>query len=239
VTWGEHLSAWWRDEVASDPAYRDEVVPLFLDVLQPEPGARYLDLGCGEGRLMAEVAARGARVVGCDRSPSLARSAREWGPVVVAGLPGLDWAAGGSFDGAYVVLVIEHLADAATLFREAARVVRPGGVLALIANHPVITSPGSGPFVDPEDGEVVWRWGPYLEEGSSEEPAGGHPLTFHHRPLGMLLTSIAGAGWALERLVEFGVGEGRSAADPLLAAQRQVPRLLAGRWRRSPSGQTS
>jgi len=55
----------------------------------------------------------------------------------------------------------------------------------------------------------------------------------------MLLTSIAGAGWALERLVEFGVGEGRSAADPLLAAQRQVPRLLSGRWRRSPSGQTS
>jgi SAM-dependent methyltransferase len=239
VTWGEHLSRWWLDEIASDPAYRDEVVPLFLDVLEPEAGARYLDLGCGEGRLMEEVAVRGSRVVGCDRSASLARAARGWGPVVVADLPGLRWAADGSFDGAYVVLVIEHLPDAATLFREAARVVRPGGVLALVANHPVITSPGSGPFVDPDDGEVVWRWGPYLEEGSSEAPAGEHSLTFHHRPLGMLLTVIAGAGWSLERLVEFGVGERRAAGDPLMGVQRHVPRLLAGRWRRGPAGQTS
>jgi hypothetical protein len=30
--------------------------------------------------------------------------------------------------------------------------------------------------------------------------------------------------------VEHGVGERRVAEDPLLAAQRQIPRLLAVRW---------
>jgi hypothetical protein len=110
--------------------------------------------------------------------------------------------------------------------------VRPGGVLALVANHPAYTAPGSGPLVDTEDGEVLWRWGPYMEEGSSEEPAGGGSVVFHHRSLGVLLTTAAGAGWRLERLVEHGVGEQRAAEDPLLAAQQQIPRLLAVRWLR-------
>jgi hypothetical protein len=103
-------------------------------------------------------------------------------------------------------------------------------VLALVANHPAYTAPGSGPLVDPDDGEVLWRWGPYMEAGCSEEPAGAGTVVFHHRSLSRLLTEAAAAGWCLERLVEHGVGERRAAADPLLAAQRQIPRLLAARW---------
>jgi hypothetical protein len=69
-----------------------------------------------------------------------------------------------------------------------------------------------------------------MEEGASEEPAGEGSVTFHHRSLARLLTEAASAGWSLERLVEQGVGERRAAEDPLLAAQRQIPRFLAARW---------
>ncbi|MBP1631907.1 MAG: methyltransferase family protein [Acidobacteria bacterium] len=228
--WDDSVADWWVGEVAADPVYAQEVVPLALGMLEPVPGRLYLELGCGEGEVMRAVLARGARILGCDLSERLARRAAAAGPVAVCRLPDLRWVRDGALDGACAVLVLEHLEDPGPVFGEAARVVRPGGVLALVANHPAYTAPGSGPLVDTADGEVLWRWGPYMEEGTSEEPAGEGSVTFHHRSLGVLLTTAASAGWCLERLVEHGVGEQRAAEDALLAAQRQIPRLLAVRW---------
>lgn len=228
--WDDVVADWWVAEVAADPVYAEEVIPLALAVLDAVPGGRYLELGCGEGEVMRSLVARGARVLGCDLSERLARRAAAAGPVAVCRLPDLGWVRPGSLDGAVAVLVVEHLPDVEALFAAAAVVVRPGGVLALVANHPAYTAPGSGPLVDPEDGEVLWRWGPYMEAGSSEEPAGGGSVVFYHRSLAVLLSAAAEVGWCLERLVEHGVGERRAAADPLLAAQRQIPRLLAARW---------
>ena len=37
-----------------------------LDLLDPRPGERILDLGCGTGHLTAQIAARGADVRGLD-----------------------------------------------------------------------------------------------------------------------------------------------------------------------------
>jgi SAM-dependent methyltransferase len=232
VNWDDRLAAWWVGEVAADPAYRDIVVPLALDVLAPRVGERYLDLGCGEGQVMRAVAEAGARPIGCDAALPLAARAAAAGPVVVSRLPDLSWVADGSFDGAYAVLVLEHIAEAGETLAAAAGAVRPAGVLAVVLNHPAFTAPGSAPVMDPTDGEVLWRWGPYLDEGFSDVPAGEGLVRFHHRPLGRLLTAAADAGWCLERLVEVGVGEAQAAGDPLLAAQRHIPRLLAGRWRR-------
>lgn len=228
--WDETLADWWVSEVTGDPVYAEEVVPLAVAALDPQPGGRYLEMGCGEGEVMRAIAERGAHPLGCDLSENLARRAAAAGPVAVSRLPDLSWVGDGRLDGACVVLVLEHLAEVGQLFAEAARIVRAGGALALVANHPAYTAPGAGPLADPEDGEILWRWGPYLEEGSSTEPAGDRSVLFFHRPLGTLLTAAAGAGWCLQRLVEHGVGDRRAAEDSLLAAQRQIPRLLAVRW---------
>ncbi len=225
------LAGWWSSEVRGDPAYGEDVLPLLAETLAPAAGGRYLDLGCGEGQGMRVVASLGARPLGCDVSAGLLSAAREAGPAVRCRLPDLGWLRPGAVDGAYAVLVIEHLPDAGALFAAARRVVRDGGVLALVSNHPAYTAPGSGPFVDPADGEVLWRWGPYLVPGRSEEPAGEATVTFQHRPLGHVLTDAARAGWSLEWLAERPVGAAAAERDPLLAAQRYIPRLLAARWR--------
>jgi len=232
VTWDDPaVAAWWRDEVAADEAHAAEVVPLLLDVLAPEPGASYLDLGCGDGRVMAAVAGAGGSPIGTDIAGPLLELAHDHGPVVRSRLPHLGWVAPDSLDGAYATLVFEHVAELRQLFSDLASAVRPGGVLALVVNHPVQTAPGSGPFVDPDDFEVLWRWGRYLQVGYSDEPAGAHRVTFHHRSLAILLTTAAGAGWSLERLEERGIGDERAAADDLLAAQQSIPWLLGVRWR--------
>lgn len=57
-------------------AYGQELV----DVLDPQAGERILDLGCGTGHHMAEMARRGADVFGIDASPSMIARAEELYP---------------------------------------------------------------------------------------------------------------------------------------------------------------
>jgi len=234
--WDEDLAEWWLGEVASDPAYAAEVLPLAMEMLLPEAGKTYLDLGCGEGRVLAAIGAAGARAIGVDASPRLAAVASTIAPVVIGTLPGLELIRDESVDGVVVVLVLEHLDEHAHLLAEAARVTRPGGVLALVVNHPLITAPDSAPVID-DDGEVLWRWGRYFGDGFTEEIAGDLTIRFHHRTVSTLLGAAATAGWALEAISEAGAGPERAAIDPIIAAQVELPRILAIRWRKSPASE--
>ncbi|MEO8696762.1 MAG: methyltransferase domain-containing protein [Acidimicrobiales bacterium] len=47
-----------------------------IDLLDPQPGERVLDLGCGTGELAAKIAARGASVVGLDADRNMIEQAR-------------------------------------------------------------------------------------------------------------------------------------------------------------------
>jgi trans-aconitate methyltransferase len=53
--------------------YGADLVPL----LDPQPGERILDLGCGTGQLTARIADSGARVLGLDSSPEMVGQARQ------------------------------------------------------------------------------------------------------------------------------------------------------------------
>jgi SAM-dependent methyltransferase len=211
------LFEWWVAEIAEDPAYEEVVTPLLLDVLRPQPGRRYLDVGCGEGRVMRTVANKGASAVGLDLSYQLVERA---GSGVVADLVAMPLR-DDSFDGVYSVLTLEHVEDHGTFFSEAARVAKPGGVLALVINHPIWTAPGSTPISD-SDGEVLWRPGEYFSTVSSEVPAGESSVIFHHRSMATLLNAAADAGWHLEQMIEQPHHE--------FEDQAGIPRLLACRW---------
>ncbi len=233
MTWGGSAE-WWLAELTQDPTYREVVEPLVVAVSAPRPGDRILDVGCGDGRIMAALRRVGARPVGCDADLDLLRIARSRGPVIRCRLPELGWAPSEGFDGAVVSLVIEHIPDVDRLFEELHRVVRPGGTLGVVMNHPVFTAPGSAPVID-TDGEVLWRVGTYLEVGYTDQPAGRGTVRFHHRPLGVLLGAAAEAGWTLEAMEERGVSRDQIDRVPTLAGQEHIPRLAGFRWRRGSS----
>jgi SAM-dependent methyltransferase len=228
--WNDHAE-WWLGEVATDPIYRSDVLPLAAGLLRDVSG-RVLELGCGEGQAMA-VCAGGA--IGCDISLRLLRQAAGRGPVVRAELPDLEWLRSDVLDGAYMVLVLEHLADL-QIFAAAARVVRPGGKLVLVMNHPAFTAEGAGPIIDSSDGEILWRWGRYFERGETLMPASGSTVTFHHRPLPEVLNAAATAGWCLEELVETGLSNAAIATEPEYVGQEEMPRLLGARWMNTQGG---
>ncbi len=228
VTWDE-LSSWWLDEIADDPVFATDVLPLVLATMPPDPGSGlWLDAGCGDGRVMRELPVRS---VGCDVSTALLDVAVTRHPVVRSILPSLSWIADGSLDGVVIVLTLEHLADAPTFFREVGRVVRPGGSLVLVANHPAFTAEGSGPVIDMTDGEVLWRWGPYFESAEVPTEIGAdQSVLFHHRPLGHLLTLAADAGLALASCDERPLSAAAIRTEPGYQGQETTPRLVGIRW---------
>lgn len=226
-TWDD-LAAWWTAEVKDDPAYEVDVHPLLAELLEGTAGLA-IDLGCGEGQGMRLV---GGQVIGTDVSMPLLERARMTAPVVQAVLPSLSWLKTASLERAFSVYLVDLIADDAAFFTETARIVKPGGSLVVVINHPVFTAPGSAPLID-EDGQILWRWGTYFEPGSSIEPAGAGAVEFFHRPVADILTSAARAGWALEAMIERGLSEATIARIPGYVGQEHVPRFAGFRWRRS------
>ena len=54
-----------------------------LDLLDPQPGERILDVGCGDGALTRRIIGRGASVLGVDSSPEMVAAAQESGVEVL------------------------------------------------------------------------------------------------------------------------------------------------------------
>lgn len=221
MVFGPDLTKWWLDEIATDPAYETVVTPLLHEILEPQPDHVYLDIGCGQGRVMRSVSELGARVVGVDASEELGRLAPN---AVVAEVPPLPISSD-AFDGAYLVLTLEHIVDIEGIFEETARVVTANGVLAIVSNHPVWTAPDSTPISD-TNGETLWRSGDYFGSGSSEVPTPSSSVVFHHRSMAVLLNSASKSGWRLEQMIERPHHE--------FDDQGGIPRLLACRWRLLP-----
>ena len=118
--------------------YRDS----FFDLIVPAPGRRTLEIGCGEGRVARDLAARGHRVTAIDAAPTLLRDARQidaTGAYVRAqsrALPFPD----DCFDLAVVYNSLQSLQvvdDMAATVVEAGRVLDRGGHLCACVAHPV------------------------------------------------------------------------------------------------------
>ena len=99
-----------------------------------EGGVRVLDVGCGDGRLTAELARAGVSVVGVDVAAAALRRARETNPDLKLGLIPAEgpWPLeDSSFDVVWAGDTIEHVADTAAWLSEVRRVLRSGGTLLL------------------------------------------------------------------------------------------------------------
>lgn len=177
--------------------YRDAFFALL-----PQGPHNVLEIGCGEGRVSRDLAARGHSVTGLDASPTLLKAAAEADPgshYVVGPAEALPFD-DGSFD---LVVAYNSLMDVQDMPRavaEAARVLTPGGRFAACVTHPIADA---GRFR--EDGAFVIP-GSYLTPGDFHFDAdkNGLTITFDGRafPLHSYTSALEEAGFAIEAMRE-------------------------------------
>ncbi|MEU6224572.1 class I SAM-dependent methyltransferase [Streptomyces sp. NPDC047042] len=156
---------WDRRFPDDGPAYAATVAELGL-----REGARVLDAGCGTGRaltpLRAAVGPSGV-VLGADLTPAMLEAAVRAGRGVDGHLLLADAAAlplrSECLDAVFAAGLIAHLPHPAANLRELARVVRPGGTLALF--HPIgraALAARQGRRITPDDLRAEAVLGPLL-----------------------------------------------------------------------------
>ena len=99
--------------------------------LNLSPGGRVLDLACGTGDLCRELQSNGHTAIGIDLSLGMLSTARTAAPLVEGDAISLPTRPA-AFDGATSGFALRNFADLSAVFRELARVVRPGGRIALL-----------------------------------------------------------------------------------------------------------
>src|SRR5450432_300223 len=83
-----------------------------ITVLDPQPGERILDVGCGPGQLTARIAASGAVPLGIDKSPAMVAQARQNYPSLKFQLVDtVDFRASEPFDAAFSNAALHWMLD--------------------------------------------------------------------------------------------------------------------------------
>jgi SAM-dependent methyltransferase len=119
---GERVGALNRELLVRFGPYRS--------IWRRSPG-RLLDVGCGTGDLAAAFGRHGWHACGIEPSEQAAQHARAAGVEVVIGtLADAPWAEG-SFDAVVFNHSLEHIEDPVEALTQAARLLRPGGVLTI------------------------------------------------------------------------------------------------------------
>jgi demethylmenaquinone methyltransferase / 2-methoxy-6-polyprenyl-1,4-benzoquinol methylase len=130
------------------------------------PGdSRILDLASGTGDLCADLARAGHLPVSVDFSLGMLRADRSGAPRVQADILRLP-VSDGSIDGVTCGFALRNLVDLDAFFAELARVVRPGGRIALLdvgVPHNRLVRAGNGIYF----GKVVPRIGALLSDAAA------------------------------------------------------------------------
>jgi demethylmenaquinone methyltransferase/2-methoxy-6-polyprenyl-1,4-benzoquinol methylase len=172
-----------------DPRWRRALV----DAIAPRPGMRILDVATGTGMVAFALAQRGATVVGLDQSEAMLGGARARLARTPALAERLTFISGeaealpfadGEFDALSFTYLLRYVDDRAATMRELARVLKPGGRIAMVefglpSNpwlragwrlHTRVGLPLIGRAVSREWYEVGRFLGPSIEQLHAAEP---------------------------------------------------------------------
>jgi ubiquinone/menaquinone biosynthesis C-methylase UbiE len=261
TSWGG--VAHWYDELLEkqDGTFQKEVIlPNLIRMLSktahlkegglPLAGQRILDVACGQGFFSREMTKEGAQVMGTDIANELidiARNHPDRGTTnkisyFVAPADNLKDVPSGGADAVTIILAIQNIENIHGTMTECARVLKPGGKLMLVLNHPAFRIPkhSSWQWADEEgrNGVQYRRVDAYMSESrvridmnpGEDKPTAKKTTVSFHRPLQTYFKTLHKAGFAVSRLEEW-ISHKQSKPGPRAMEEnrirKEIPMFLA------------
>ncbi len=242
--YGEYLEGKGRE----DTYQKKVILPNLLRLMQIKKGEKVLDIACGQGFFSREMARAGAEVVGVDVSRELIKSAERLNsksdegrtltnPSYQIGFAHeLSFLESGTIDKAIAVLALQNIENYQDVLAEAARVLKPRGILYTVLNHPAFRVPkGSEWGWDPEKQIQYRRVDRYLSElkvAISMHPGLSSDIqtVSFHRSLQLYFKAFNKTGFVVSRLEEW-ISHKKSGPGPRAKAEdwarKEFPLFLA------------
>ena len=207
---------WVRDEDVYDLMLTPFNVAL-LDALDPRPGERVLDVGCGFGSTALAAAARGAEVHGVDISPPMVQRARERAAAANANATfevgdAQEDQLGGPFDAVTSRFGVMFFADPVRAFRNFASATRAGGRLSFVCWQPLERNPWM--LAAPK---VIRS---LMDDPPPPPPPGAGPFAFGDTAY--VDRVLADAGWQQRSIVSFEADTRMGGNDGITGAIKQA-----------------
>lgn len=257
--WGK-VADWYHETVEDRASYqRDLIMPNLLRLMDIKKGQKILDLGCGEGLFTRRFARAGAEVVAIDISKELVeiaqRASAEEGEqyafhprFFVSDAANIPMVASGSQDMVLINLALQNIEDATSTLKECARVLKAGGQLFIVLNHPAFRGIKSSDWswgvpvksFDSAQDEAstlqyrrIWR---YMSESREKidmapgEKGASEKTVSFNRPLQFYFKQIGKVGMAVVNMEEW-VSNKKSQPGPRAVAENvarnEIPLFMA------------
>ena len=217
TSWGE-VAGWYNKLLEEDSdSYQAKVIkPNLLRLLDVKKTDNVLDLGCGQGYFLREVAKIAAQVVGVDVAGELVKfaqsKAKQNEKYFVMSAENLSGLKDVQFDIVFSVLAVQNIKSFQLAFLEVAKKLKPQGRFLLVLNHPNFRIPKQTVWVFDEKNNIQYRRvDAYLSEtqnridmtpGEKNEKKKKYTWSFH-RPLQVYFKAFHKAGFVVSKLEEW------------------------------------
>lgn len=239
TSWGG-VAHWYDTLLAGDDTYQAKVIlPNILRAMAVKKGERVLDLACGQGFFTRAFLKEGGEVTGVDIGKQLILIAKKESPKDIKyftqGAEDLSIFENKLFDKIVIVLAIQNIEAPHKVFKECARILKPGGKLFIVLNHPAFRIPKASAWGFDEETKTQYRRiDSYMSESKVDiemnpsKKASATTISFH-RPLQYYFKTLANSGFAVLRLEEWlshkesDVGPRKKTEDK---ARKEIPMFL-------------
>ncbi|HUX35525.1 MAG TPA: methyltransferase domain-containing protein [Candidatus Paceibacterota bacterium] len=155
------VAGWYDKTVKEGDSYQIKVIYPNLSRWIPElRGKKAIDVGCGQGFFSRFLAEKGASVTGVDSADTLIQIAKKESKnikYIKADAQNLSFAKAGEFDMALCVLSLQNMENLKAVLGEISRVLKPGGKLVAVLNHPAFRIPQSTSWGFDEKENIQYR----------------------------------------------------------------------------------
>jgi len=159
TSWGG-VADWYDDLLtnSNDSFQKNVILPNLIRLVQPSKDHTILDLACGQGYFSFAFTGNGSKVIGCDISTELIALANKQKTESankdnlpefhISPADNISFLENNSIDTITIVLALQNIENISGTLQECSRVLKAGGRLLIVLNHPTFRIPQNS----------SWQW---------------------------------------------------------------------------------